>query len=207
MKKTLFKHNIKSYLLCSVLGIVAGLLVAFFSRFPEDDLWAFALFSSQNLGFWICTCSLIALFSEKNYVAGINVGLYVYLMFYVTGIFKRLANVTKGYMSMTYFYHGFWKELAYGVIPAAVCFVLAFVLWYGRKNKAFFIALRFVPFVFIVAEAISNVIHVIQYGQGLFMMIIDTFCAFAYLFTVIKASEFKKGDCINPDWKRTSAKR
>lgn len=137
MKKSLFKHNIKSYLLCSALGIVAGLLVTFFSRFPHDDLWGFALFSSQTFGFWICTCSLIALFSEKNYVAGINVGLYVYLMFYVTGIFKRLAIVTKGYNSMTYFYNGFWQELAYGLIPVAVCFVLAFVLWYGKKTDRF----------------------------------------------------------------------
>ena len=178
--------------MCSALGIVAGLLVAFFSRFPGDDLWAFALFSSQTFGFWICTCSLIALLSEKNYVAGINVGLYVYLMFYVTGIFKRLAVVTKGYSSMTYFYHGFWQGLAYGLIPAAVCFVLSFVLWYGRKNKPLFIALRFVPFVFIAAEAILNIIHVISMGQGLFMMVTDAFCAFVFLFTVIKASEFKK---------------
>ena len=192
MKKALFRHNIKSYLVCSALGIIAGLLVAFFSRFLGDDLWGFALFSSQTFGFWMCTCSLIALFSEKNYVAGINVGLYVYLMFYVTGIFKRLAIVTKGYNSMTYFYHGFWQELAYGLIPAVVCFILAFVLWYGRKKKPLFIALRFVPFVFIVAEAILSMIHVISMRQGLFMMIVDTFCAFAYLFTVIKASAFKK---------------
>lgn len=192
MKKALFKHNIKSYLLCSALGIVAGLLVAFFSRFPGDDLWAFALFSSQTFGFWICTCSLIALSSEKNYVAGINVGLYVYLMFYVTGIFKRLAIVTKGYNSMTYFYHGFWQELAYGLIPAAVCFVLAFALWYGRNNKPFFIVLRFTPFVFIAAEAVLSIIHVISIGQGLFMAVMDTCCAFAFLFTVIKASDFKK---------------
>lgn len=186
MKKTLFRHNVKSYLMCSALGIVAGLLVAFFSRFPGDDLWAFALFSSQTFGFWICTCSLIALFSEKNYVAGINVGLYVYLMFYVTGLFKRLAIVNKGYHTMSYFYNGLWQELTYGLLPAAVCFALAFALWYGKSNKPLFIALRFVPFVFIATEAILNIIHVISMGQGLFMTVIDTFCAFAFLFTVIK---------------------
>ena len=192
MKKMFFKHNIKSYLLCSVLGIAAGLLVAFFSRFPHDDLWAFALFSSQSFGFWICTCSLIALFADKNYSAGINVALYVYFMFYVTGIFKRLAVANKGYSTMSYFYNGLWQGLAYGLLPAAVCFVLAFALWYGRGNKPFLIALRFLPFVFIAAEAILNTVHIISVGQGLFMTVIDIFCAFAFLFAVIKASDFRK---------------
>ena len=185
IKKTLFRHSLKSYLLCCVLGIVAGLMVAFFSQFPADDLWAFALFSSQTFGFWIFTCSLIALFTDKNYSAGINVALYVYFMFYITGIFKRLALINKGYNTMTYFYDGLLQELVYGALPAAVCFVLAFALWYGRKNKTLFIVLRFIPFVFILVEAILNLIHVVGMGQGLFMTVVDTFCAFAYFFIVI----------------------
>ena len=192
IKKTLFKHSLKSYLLCCLLGIVAGLLVALFSRFPADDLWAFALFSSQTFGFWIFTCSLIALLSDRNYSAGINVALYVYFMFYVTGIFKRLALINKGYNTMTYFYDGLWQELAYGALPAAVCFALAFALWYGRKNKTPFIILRFIPFVFILIEAILSFIHVIGTGQGLFMTVVDALCAFAYLTIIIKASDSQK---------------
>ena len=191
MKKVLFRHSIKSYLLCSALGIVAGLLVSFFSRFPADNLWAFALFSSQTFGFWIFTCSLIALFADKNYSAGINVALYVYFMFYITGIFKRLTIVNKGYSEMSYFYNGLWQELAYGLLPAAVCFALAFLLWYGRRKRPLFIALRFAPFVFIIAEAILSCVQVISKSQGLFMTIIDSLCALVYLFTVIKASDFK----------------
>lgn len=192
MKKTLFRHNIQSYLKCVALGIVAGLLVAFFSRFPGDDLWTFALFSSQTFGFWICTCSLIALSSEKNYVAGINVGLYVYLMFYVTGIFKRLATVTKGYNSMTYFYHGFWQELAYGLIPAAICFILAFVLWYGRKDKTVFIILRFAPALCIFSEAVSAWLVVATRGQNLFIALVDTVCTVVYLLIILQTSDFRK---------------
>ena len=192
IEKTLFKHSLKSYLLCCLLGIVASLLVALFSRFPADDLWAFALFSSQTFGFWIFTCSLIALLSDRNYSAGINVALYVYFMFYVTGIFKRLALINKGYNTMTYFYDGLWQELAYGALPAAVCFALAFTLWYGRKNKPLFVVLRFVPFVFMLIEAILNFIHVLGLGQGLFMTVVDVLCAFTYLFIVIKVSDFQK---------------
>ena len=192
IEKTLFKHSLKSYLLCCLFGIVAGLSVAFFSRFPADDLWAFALFSSQTFGFWIFTCSLIALFTDRNYSAGINVALYVYFMFYVTGIFKRLTLINKGYNTMTYFYDGLWQELAYGALPAAVCFALAFTLWYGRKNQTLFIVFRFVPFVLILIEAILNLIHVIGFGQGLFMTVVDVLCAFTYLFIVIKVSDFQK---------------
>ena len=86
MDKVLFKNNLKSYLLVTGFGIVAGLLVALFSRFPAQGLWNFALFSSGTLGFWMFSTSLIVLFSGKNFVAAINAALYVYFMFYVTGI-------------------------------------------------------------------------------------------------------------------------
>lgn len=176
----------------SLIGIVAGLLVAFFSQFPSDDLWGFALFSSMTIGFWIFTSSLIALFSAKHYVAGIHVALYVYFMFYVTGIFKRLAVVNHGYNTLAYFWNGLWQELAYGLPSAVGCFFLAFFLWYGRKNKRIFILLRFVPLLFILAEAMLNWFMVISKSQGLFMAIIDTACAVGYLLIILKASNFKK---------------
>ena len=195
MEKTLFKNNWKSYLLVTGFGIVAGLLVAFFSRFPVDGLWAFSLFSSGTLGFWMFTTSLIVLFSGRNYVAAVNAALYVYFMFYVTGIFKRLAIVRKGYSSMEFFYAGLWQELAYGLVPAVVCAALAFVLWYGRKKKWYGVALRFLPAAYIVAEAVTLWVETlwtyIMLREGfLFMAIVDTVCLAAYLLIVIKASGF-----------------
>ena len=192
VKKILFQNKISSYLIASFLGVVAGLAVAFFSQFPADDLWSFAFFSSGSLGFWMFTCSLIALFSEKNYVAGINVGIYVYLMFYVTGIFKRLTIVQKGYNDMSYFYHGLWQELAYGLIPAAVCFILAFVLWYGRKDKIACVILRFAPALCIFAEAVSVWMVAATRGQILFMALVETVCTIVYLLIILKSSDFKK---------------
>lgn len=191
MKKICFFNRIGSYLIVAVLGVLAGLAVAFFSRFPADDLFAFSLFSSMTVGFWICTCSLIALFSEKNYVAGINVGLYVYLMFYVTGIFKRLTTVINGYNDMPYFYHGLWQELAYGLIPAAGCFLLAFILWYGRKYKPVFVMLRFAPVLCIFVEAVLCWQAVVSQRQNLFMAIIDTVCTVLYFLIILKTSDFR----------------
>lgn len=191
MEKILFKHKWNSYLLISFIGIIAGFLVAFFSQFPSNDLWGLALFSSQTFGFWIFTSSLIALFSFKNYVAGINVALYVYFMFYITGIFKRLAIVNKGYNEIQYFWNGLWQELPYGLLPAAACFICAFVMWFGRKNKLIFVLLRFVPILFILAEAILCWFGVINKNQSLFMAVIDTVSAILYLMIILKESNFK----------------
>jgi len=167
---------------------LGGLLVAFFSRFPHDDLWGFALFSSMTFGFWMCTASLIALFSSKSYVSGLHVALYVYFMFYLTGIFKRLAVVNHGYNTMSYFYNGLWQELAYGLPAAIVCFGLAFILWHGRGNKSVSIVLRFLPLLCILAEAAGLTVKVFTTGQGLFMAIVDTVCALVYAWFVIRES-------------------
>lgn len=192
MEKILFRHNLKSYLLISFFGITAGLLVAFFSRFPHDDLWGLSLFSSMTLGFWMFTCALIALFSSKNYVAGINVALYIFFMFYITGVLKRLIIVDHGYNTISYFYSGLLQELFYGLLPAIVGFALAFTLWYGRTNKPVFIALRFLPFVFILAEAVWTIVKVLTVRQGLFMAIIDLICATLFALIITKASKVNR---------------
>ena len=65
MNKAVFHNKIGSYLLIALFGIIGGALVGFFEQYPHDDLWAFALFVSMTLGFWMCTTSLLVLFSEK----------------------------------------------------------------------------------------------------------------------------------------------
>ena len=137
MTKVVFSNRIRSFLLVMLFGIIGGALVGFFEQFPHDDLWAFALSCSQTIGFWICTTSLIVLFSEKFYSAGINAFLYIFFMFYVTGIFKRLAMVQKGFADWPRFWNGFlsWGEYAYAGLWAAVCFLLGMVLWAGRERS------------------------------------------------------------------------
>ncbi|MBP5313059.1 MAG: hypothetical protein J6112_09545 [Clostridia bacterium] len=192
MTKELFKNDFRSYAAVSLLGIAAGLTVAFFSRFPADDFWGLAFFSSGTFGFWFFSSSLIALFSSKNYVAGINVACYVYFMFYLTGIFKRLAIVQKGYNTMQYFLEGLWQELAYGLPYAAICFGLAFALWYGRKNKVIFVILRFLPAGFIFAELVILTIGFISSGRGLFMPLVDALCLAVYLTIMLRTLKKKE---------------
>ena len=142
----------------------------------------------------MCTTSLIVLFSENFYTAGINAFLYVAFMFYVTGIFKRLAMVSKGFQDWTGFWHGFVDlvEYAYAALWGSVCFALGMVLWFGRKKKVIFVILRFLPAVFILGEAIGLWCRVISQGTGLFMAIIDTVCCILYLIIILKSSIWEK---------------
>lgn len=184
--RIVFKNNLRAYLMASALGVFAGLLVAFFACFPGDGLWGLAFFSSQTFGFWVFTCSLIALFSSKHYTAGGCVALYVYFMFYITGLYKRLAVVLKMQNTWAYFFKGFYEEFSYGLLAAALCFALAFILWFARKDKPIFVLLRFAPLLVIAAEAIWLWLWVIYQNCFLFMAIVDTVCAAAYLSIILK---------------------
>lgn len=188
IETNVFRHHPLSYLTAAALGVAAGLLVAFFSRFPHDDLWSLALFSSQCIGFWCCACSLIALFSSRQTAAGAHVALFVFWMFYVTGVFKRLATVRRGYSPVSYFYSGLWQELAYGLLPAAGCFAAAMILWYGRRSRMPFVLLRFAPPAVIAAEAVMLWCIVCFRRQGLFMALVDTGCVFLYAAVIRRAS-------------------
>lgn len=196
MNKTVFRNKIVFYLLAALLGIIGGALVGFFEQYPHDDLWAFALFGSMTLGFWMCTTSLIVLFSEKFYTGGINAFLYVFFMFYVTGIFKRLANVHKGFLDWDGFWRGFvfWGEYAYAGLWAAVCLVLGMILWFGRKKNIVFVILRFLPALYILVEAVSLWNIVISRRTGLFMAIVDSLCLIIYIYVMLRNSEWKRRD-------------
>ena len=194
MEKALFHNRARSFLLIALFGIIGGALVGFFEQYPHDNLWAFALFGSMTFGFWMCTTSLIVLFSEKFYTAGINAFLYVAFMFYVTGIFKHLVLVSKGFQEWTDFWHSFadFRQYAYAILPGAVCFALGMVLWFGRKKNVIFVILRFLPALFILGEAIILWSRVISQGTGLFMAIIDTVCCILYLIIILKSSIWEK---------------
>ena len=191
IEAAVFRHQPRSYLTAAALGLAAGLLVALFSRFPHDDLWSIALFSSQCLGFWCCACSLTALLSSKMTVAGAHAALFVYWMFYVTGVCKRLVTVRRGYSPAAYFYAGLWQELAYGLLPAAGCFVLAMILWHGRRRYLPHVLMRFAPPVLTAGEAFWLWCTVFLRRQGLFMALVDTACVIAYI-AVLKTAQSRQ---------------
>lgn len=195
--KTIFYNSKKGYLLVMLFGLIAGLAVAFFSEFPADGLWAFSYFSSRSLGFWMFTTSVIVLFSEKRLTASINAGMYVGLMFVITGIYKAVRdyvsdianyeNISEfisfsGYSGMTeYIIKTILEIILYGFVPGIVCGLLAAVLWNGRKNNWFGKIMLIMPVCFIVFEAVSMYISVFTKHTMLFMALIDTACIITYV--------------------------
>lgn len=130
----LFKGNTRGYFAAAALGVAAGLLASVLSLLPHGTLWSFSSFGSGTIGFWMFSTSTIVLLSASPRVAAANSGIYVGLMFAVTGIFKTLRLIYSEY----YFTSGFLSMAAdlllYSVIPGLVCSALGAVLWYGRKG-------------------------------------------------------------------------
>lgn len=182
---TIFRNKSNSYIITILLGIVAGLLVAFFSDFPNNTLWAFSYFSSTTFGFWMFTTSVIVLCSEKNISAAINASLYVYFMFFVTMIFKTLRIYHRGYSGcetlLDLMMNNWLICLLYGLLPALICGVFGFILWYARSNKWYSKILLILPIIFIFIEMIFMYISVFLTHTKLFMALVDTACVIAYI--------------------------
>ncbi|MDO4419255.1 MAG: hypothetical protein Q4B92_02725 [Ruminococcus sp.] len=197
MTKIIFKNNFKSYLAVVFLGIFGGLLVAFFSGLPASDLWAFSYFSSNTFGFWMFSVSTIVLLSEKKLTAFLNSGIYVFLMFFVTGVYKYVRNYMVNSLSFEsqaehlamygYTNIGQWilqcvfDAFLYGIEPALVCAVLAFVLHFGRKPNVLGKILMILPAVYLLVETVIMYVLLFSKGTMLFMAIVDTLCLAAYL--------------------------
>lgn len=192
---TRFKNKATDYILISALGIIAGLLVAFFSDFPNDTLWAFSFFSSATIGFWMFTTSAIVLCTEKQYSAAINAALYVYFMFFVTMVFKDIRLYNRGYSGCENILELIMKNwlscLLYGLFPAIVCGGLAFILWFVRKNTWYGKILVFIPLIVIFSEMIFMYISVFTAHTKLFTALVDSACVIAYI-GIFKKAMFSK---------------
>lgn len=144
------------YLLTAVFGILGGLLVAFFSEFPSDGLWAAAYWSTSVYGFWIFTTSLLVLWSEKRHVACIGSGLYIFFMFLVTTVYMSLRLFYRGGTPYETLFgmalHSISGWLWYSIPHALLSAGLAAMLWGGRKAGTVGTVLRWLPFVFLCLE-------------------------------------------------------
>ncbi len=139
----------------------------------------------------------IVLLSEKKLPASLNSGIYVLLMFFVTGVYKAVRN----YMVNSLIFESQAEHLAmygysnigqwilqcaldaflYGLEPALVCALLAFVLHFGRKPNVFGKILMILPAVYILVETVIMYVLLFSTGTMLFMAIVDTLCLAGYI--------------------------
>ncbi len=178
--KDIIKNNFKSYFIISILGVLAGLVVCFFSQFPYNDLWSFGLFSSMSLGFWVFTSAVIVFFSKERNTAVISEMLYVYFMFFFTGVGKITRLVQSGAGSLN-FNNVFFDIIFYGVPYAIICGVLAYILFFAKKRNILGNLLLLLPFVYILIELIDFSVKLFINKTNLFMVIIDFLCLIIYI--------------------------
>ena len=186
------------YLLTAVFGILGGLLVAFFSEFPSDGLWAAAYWSTSVYGFWIFTTSLLVLWSNKRYVACIGSGLYIFFMFLVTTVYMSLRLFCRGGTPYETFFdmalHSISGWLWYSIPPALLSAGLAAVLWGGRKAGTIDAVLRWLPFVFLCLETGWLFFDVFTQNTRLFPALTDLLCTAGYFVLILLPILMKRGD-------------
>ena len=186
------------YLLTAVFGILGGLLVAFFSEFPSDGLWAAAYWSTSVYGFWIFTTSLFVLWSNKRYVACIGSGLYIFFMFLVTTVYMSLRLFYRGGTPYETFFdmalHSISGWLWYSIPPALLSAGLAAVLWRGRKAGTVGTVLRWLPFVFLCLETGWLFFYVFTQNTRLFPALTDLLCTAGYFVLILLPILMKRGD-------------
>ena len=186
------------YLLTAVFGILGGLLVAFFSEFPSDGLWAAAYWSTSVYGFWIFTTSLLVLWSNKRYVACIGSGLYIFFMFFVTTVYMSLRLFCRGGTPYETFFdmalHSISGWLWYSIPPALLSAGLAAVLWRGRKAGTIDAVLRWLPFVFLCLETGWLFFYVFTQNTRLFPALTDLLCTAGYFVLILLPILMKRGD-------------
>lgn len=186
------------YLLTAVFGILGGLLVAFFSEFPSDGLWAAAYWSTSVYGFWIFTTSLFVLWSNKRYVACIGSGLYIFFMFLVTTVYMSLRLFYRGGTPYETLFdmalHSISGWLWYSIPPALLSAGLAAVLWRGRKAGTIGTVLRWLPFVFLCLETGWLFFYVFTQNTRLFPALTDLLCTAGYFVLILLPILMKRGD-------------
>ncbi len=188
--KALFRDKLKSYVLVTGLGLLAGLSVVFFIELPDDSFWSFYYWSSSTFGFWMFSTSLIVLFSENRKCAAINAGIYIFLMFLITTVHQSLqlyrsgATQLQSLSELMLNHIGGW--LLYSIPPALVCAALGIILWSGRKNTIWGKLLRAMPAVFLFAEMSILFYSVVARRTRLFSALSDLGCLLTYIIIISK---------------------
>ncbi len=196
--KTIFRDEIMSYMIVLILGILAGISVVFFSGLSGEGLWAFSYWSSETFGFWMFSTSIIVLTSNKRKTAIINAIIYIFIMFFITGIYKSVRDFSDGispYASMRIMIEeNVIDWIIYGIEGASICGVLAAILWCGKKYTSIWEKiLCILPLLFIMIEGVFLFVIVFRERTKLFSAIVDVICFSLYGIFILKSDKEKCG--------------
>ncbi len=185
--KNIFYNNKKSYIFVILFGIAIGCMTFIFNIFPNNDLWVFSSFSTGTIGFWMFSCSVISLLSNKRITAFINVSVYVFLIFLIYYLFKNIKNISLTEIVLT---------VIYSIIIGIICGGLGVILWNGKLNGFIGLILISLPFAIILSESFVMFFAVFMYKRYLFQAIFDLLLGITYIFILKKEGVWHKRGVI-----------
>lgn len=164
----ILKHNMKSYSIIFLIGIIIGCICRLLDYLPADTLWSFS--SVQTLlGFWIISCTVIVMLSDSHLCAGISTFLYLFGM---TFSFYALQAVLGEFIPL--FSGGFRTTLFIMFTLASIpCAIAAFVLHFWNKDHIINSVLYSLPIAALLAETIAIVLYFIEHQTFLFQLIMN----------------------------------
>lgn len=181
------EHNLKSYSIVFVIGILVGCICRLLDYFPLDTLWGFSSIQTL-LGFWIITNTMIVLLSSSNICAGISSFLY---MFGMTTSFYGLQAILGTFIPL--FSGGFRFSLFVRfTILSIPCGVAAFILYYWNKDSVFNSILYSLPVGALIAEVIAVFAHFLECNTLLFQLLMDVVGAIVFGIIFFKKAKSKK---------------
>lgn len=165
-----FKHNLKSYMLVMILGLIAGFITRLSDLFPDDTLWSLSSIATLY-GFWMVTTTLVIYFSSSNKNSAINVFLYLVSMNFSFYFWEGVFGFVHSQFSEIEFIN--WSLLnTYNVI-ALICAFIGFVLYYWNKQNKINSFLYALPISGLLAETIGVSIYLYNHHTYLGQVVFD----------------------------------
>lgn len=183
------KHTKKSYIQVICFGAIIGLITELLNLFPNDDLWGWSSIAG-SFGFWIFSTTFVICFSSSNINAMINTFLYLSSMCSSYYLLQGIVDFLTPNVTVDKFLH--WSHLFYWVGIAALCGLVAYVLFYWNKKTVFGSALYALPVAGMLVDTINNCIKFYYSHTNLANSILGVVCLLIMLVVLFKKAN-KKG--------------
>ena len=180
MKTAIFKNNARSYCMTALLGIGSGILIVLLSAVTTADC-GMPYISTSTFAAWFFACALIALFSETNWLAGVHTALYALCLYLTPCIIDFISDMRDGFGLDAFFSNERTWCLISGLFIAILCYPLAFLLCYGRKQNLFGVLLRFLPAAFMAVDEASCIRIVFTMHRHVLTTVMEGLCLIAFV--------------------------
>lgn len=188
MKIHKFKDTRESYIIVSVLGLTIGIITELVNLLPNDGLWGLSSIAG-SYGFWIFTTTFVIYFSCSNKNAMFNTFLYLANMCIGFYALQAIVVLLTPDTTLTGFLE--WEHLTYWTVVAALCSLVAFVLYFWNSDRWYSNILCALPLAGMVVDTIGCVLKVYYSHTQLLQCILNVIFSAIMLVVFFRKSKKK----------------